>query len=221
MSSKTIPMTGALAAYVAEMGVREHPVLQRCREETAALGTLSVMQIAPEQGAFMGLLARLMDARRYIEIGTFTGYSALSIALALPEDGQVDALDINDEFMNRARNYWKIAGQEHKIKGHVGPALETLDRLIHDAKTKPYDFAFIDADKTGYDAYYERILTLLRPGGLIVLDNVLWSGNVANLEDHSPDTVALRALNAKLKGDERVDVALLPMVDGIFLCRKR
>ena len=217
---KTVNFSDAVLDYATAHGVREHPVLKRCREETAAMGGIAVMQIAPEQGAFMALAAKLMNAKRYIEVGTFTGYSALSVALALPGDGRVDALDVSEEYMTRARAYWHDAGQAKKITGHVGPALVTLDRLLKEA-AGAYDFAFIDADKTSYDAYYERMLMLLRPGGLIALDNVLWSGKVADGADTTADTVALRSLNRKIKDDQRVDIALLPITDGIFLCRKR
>jgi predicted O-methyltransferase YrrM len=179
------------------------------------------MQISPEQGAFMALTAQLMNAKRYIEVGTFTGYSALSIALVLPDDGHVDALDISEEYMAKARGYWAAGKQERKITGHVRPAVETLDRFLNEGQAGRYDFAFIDADKAGYDAYYERMLKLVRPGGLIAIDNVLWSGKVADPSDTSEDTVAIRRLNTKIKGDARVDTVLLPVADGIFMCRKR
>jgi predicted O-methyltransferase YrrM len=218
---KTVNFSDAVLDYVVDVGVREHAVLKSCREKTAAMGRLAVMQIAPEQGAFMAMTARLMNAKRYIEVGTFTGYSALSIALALPDDGHVDALDISEEYMGVARGYWSEAGQSRKITGHVAPAVATLDRFVSEGAQNKYDFAFIDADKTGYDAYYERMLKLVRPGGLIAIDNVLWSGNVVNESDHSADTVALRALNAKIKNDARVDTVLVPFADGIFMCRKR
>jgi predicted O-methyltransferase YrrM len=218
---KTINFTDAVIDYVVDTGVREHPVLRKCREETAAMGGVAIMQIAPEQGAFMALTAQLMNARRYIEVGTFTGYSALSVALALPEDGHVDALDISEEYMGRAREYWREAGQARKITGHVGPALATLDRFLGEGKDGRYDFAFIDADKASYDAYYERMLKLVRPGGLIAIDNVLWSGKVADPSDTSNETRAIKGLNAKVKGDTRVDTVLLPLADGVFLCRKR
>jgi predicted O-methyltransferase YrrM len=218
--SKFIRMSEALHDYVVAYGAREHPILKKCREETAAMGGIAVMQIAPDQGALMAMIAKLTNARRYIEVGTFTGYSALSIALALPEDGHVDALDLSEEYMAMARRYWAEAGQAHKIAGHVGPALVTLDRLLEE-RSGAYDFAFIDADKTSYDAYYERLLRLVRPGGVIALDNVLWSGRVADESDRSPDTVALRALNEKIRDDTRVDIVLAPVADGVFFCRKR
>jgi caffeoyl-CoA O-methyltransferase len=201
--------------------VREHPVLKTCREETVAMGGVSIMQIAPEQGAFMGMVAQLMNAKRYIEVGTFTGYSALAVGLALPDDGRVDALDISEEYMARARGYWAAAGLGAKITGHVGPAIQTMERLLKEGAGGRYDFAFIDADKASYDAYYENMLKLVRPGGLIAIDNVLWFGRVIDAADTSADTTALKALNAKIKGDKRVDTVLLPIADGIFMCRKR
>jgi len=218
---KTLSYTDAVFNYVIDVGVREHPVLATCRKETMAMGDVFQMQIAPEQGAFMALTAQLMNAKRYIEVGTFTGYSALAVALALPEDGHVDALDISEEYMAKARGYWAAAGQARKITGHVRPAVETLDRFLAEGKAGQYDFAFIDADKGSYDAYYERMLKLVRPGGLVAIDNVLWSGNVVKASDTSDSTVAIRKLNAKIKGDTRVDTVLLPVADGIFMCRKR
>lgn len=218
---KTLAYTDAVFNYVIDVGVREHPVLATCRKETMAMGGVSQMQIAPEQGAFMALTAQLMNAKQYIEVGTFTGYSALSVALALPDDGHVDALDISEEYMAKARGYWAAAGQSRKITGHVRSAVETLDKFLTEGRAGHYDFAFIDADKSSYDAYYERMLKLVRPGGLIAVDNVLWSGNVVNASDTSDSTVAIRKLNAKIKADSRVDTVLLPVADGIFMCRKR
>lgn len=217
----TITMTEDLLNYISAMGVREHPVLVKCRAETGAMGQVSIMQISPEQGAFMSMLVRLVGAKRCLEVGTFTGYSSLAVALALPEDGHVDACDVSEEFMTKARGYWKAADMAQKITGHVAPAVQTLDKFIADGKSGTYDFAFIDADKTSYDAYYERALTLLRRGGLIAIDNVLWSGKVADTKDRSPDTLALRAINAKVQNDQRVDLALVPISDGVMLARKR
>jgi predicted O-methyltransferase YrrM len=219
--AKGLPITDALLEYVIDTGVREHPIQTKCRTETASMGRVSIMQIAPEQGAFMGMIARLMNAKRYIEVGTFTGYSALSVALAMPDDGHVDALDISDEYMAVARGYWAAAGQAKKVTGHVAPALQTMERLLKEGGAKAYDFAFIDADKASYDAYYEMMLKLVRPGGLIAIDNVLWFGRIIDPADTSVDTMALKALNAKIKGDARVDTVLLPFADGIFMCRKR
>jgi caffeoyl-CoA O-methyltransferase len=178
------------------------------------------MQIAPEQGAFLALLAKAIGARRTLEIGTFTGYSALSVALALPPDGRVVSLDVNREFTDRARGYWKEAGMESKIDLRLGPALDSLDRMAA-AQEAPFDLAFIDADKSNYDAYYENALKLLRRGGVIALDNMLWSGAVADPTINDPDTSALRALNAKIHGDERVDMALATIADGVMLAWKR
>jgi predicted O-methyltransferase YrrM len=218
---KHLTLSDALLDYANDVGVREHPVQKKCRDETAAMGGVAIMQIAPEQGAFMGMVARLMNAKRYIEVGTFTGYSALSVALALPDGGHADALDISEEYMARARGHWAAAGLAQKITGHVAPALQTMERLLKEGGANAYDFAFIDADKSSYDAYYEMMLKLVRPGGLIAIDNVLWFGRVIDPADTSPDTTALKALNAKIKADARVDTVLLPFADGIFMCRKR
>jgi caffeoyl-CoA O-methyltransferase len=181
---------------------------------------MAMMQIAPEQGAFLSLLAKLTQARRYVEIGTFTGYSALSVALAMPEGGKVVALDVSKDFTDRARGYWKEAGVEGKIDLRLGPGLEALDKMIQSGEG-PFDLAFIDADKSNYDGYYERVLKLLRVGGLVALDNMLWSGAVANPKITDADTSALRALNAKIHADARVDMALATIGDGVMLARKR
>jgi predicted O-methyltransferase YrrM len=178
------------------------------------------MQIAPEQGAFLALLARLIGARRTLEIGTFTGYSALSVALALPEGGRVVALDVSREYTDRARRYWKEAAMENRIELRLGPGLVSLDGMI-EAGEGSFDMGFIDADKSNYDDYYERVLRLIRPGGVIALDNMLWSGAVADASITDPDTSALRALNAKIQADERVDMALATIADGVMLARKR
>ncbi|MGH6888768.1 MAG: O-methyltransferase [Rhizomicrobium sp.] len=217
--SRMIPVTAELMSYVQRTGAREHPVLARCREETAKLPNAN-MQIAPEQGAFLALLAKLVDARQSIEVGSFTGYSALSVALALPEGGRVVALDVSREYTDRAREYWREAGMNDRIELRLGPALDTLDRMI-ESREGPFDMAFIDADKSNYDCYYERVLQLLRPGGVIALDNMLWSGAVADPSITDADTSALRALNAKIQADERVDMALATIADGVMLARKR
>lgn len=219
--TKSLDLTPELLAYVAKVGVREHPALARCRAETAAMGGVSIMQIAPEQGALMAMLAKLVGAKRCLEIGTFTGYSSLAVALALPDGGHIDACDISDEYVGLARGYWREAEIERRITAHIGPAVATLDRFLKEGRAGTYDFIFIDADKTGYDAYYERGLELLRPGGLILIDNVLWFGRIIDPAAHDPDTLALRALNAKVHADMRVDVALLPLADGLTLARKR
>jgi caffeoyl-CoA O-methyltransferase len=216
---KSTNFSEAVIDYAVEVGVREHKALRACREDTAKMGEYAIMQICPEQGAFMAMVGKLMNAKRYIEVGTFTGYSALAMSLALPDDGHVDALDISEEYMEKARGYWRMAGREKHITGHVRPAIETLDKFVGEGRS--YDFAFIDADKVSYDAYYERMLKLVRTGGLIAIDNVLWSGNIVEKSDTSPSTLALRALNAKIKADSRVDTVLVPFADGIFMCRKR
>jgi caffeoyl-CoA O-methyltransferase len=214
-----ISATDEVYAYIARVGVREHPVLARCREDTAG-HPMSQMQIGPDQGAAMALIAQLIGAKRYLEIGTFTGYSALAVALALPADGKVVCCDVSKEFTDIARGYWEEAGVASKVELRLGPAVETLDRMI--AASEPaFDFAFIDADKSSYDAYYERALKLVRTGGLIALDNMLWSGLVADPDFHEFDTDALRALNDKIHADKRVDMALLAIGDGVMLARKR
>lgn len=217
--SRMIPVTAEVMSYVQRVGAREHPVLVQCREETAKMPNAN-MQIAPEQGAFLALLARLVGARRTIEIGSFTGYSALSVALVLPEDGQVVALDVSREYTDRARKYWRAAGMDRRIELRLGPAVDLLDRMIETGEG-PFDLAFIDADKSNYDSYYERVLQLLRQGGVIALDNMLWSGAVANPSITDPDTSALRSLNSKIHADPRVDMALATIADGVMLARKR
>ncbi len=219
--AKFVTMTDGIMAYLETVGVRETDVQRRCRAETAEMGRISGMQIAPEEGALLAMLARLMGARRCLEIGVFTGYSALTLALALPPDGTIDACDVSEEYTARARRYWDEAGVESKIRLHLRPAIETLDAFLSEGRAGTYDMAFIDADKTGYDAYYELCLALLRPGGLVAIDNVLWGGAVADPSNATPDTLALRALNAKIAADERVDVAMVHVSDGITLAAKR
>lgn len=219
--SRMIQWNETLAAYVGEVGVREHPILKRCRDETASIGRLAVMQIGPEQGAFMAFLTRTMGATRALEIGVFTGYSSLAVTLAMGAKGRLTACDINEEFVGKARGYWKAAGIESQIDMRMGPATQTLSALIADGRANTYDLAFIDADKGAYDAYYEGALKLVRPGGVILIDNTLWSGAVADPKAVDPDTVALRALNKKLHGDERIDYCLAPLGDGLTMCRRR
>jgi len=214
-----VKATDALMEYLSRVGAREHPAQRRCREEIQKL-PMAMMQIAPEQGAFLALLAQLTGATHCLEVGSFTGYSALSVALALPPNGHLVALDINKDFTDRAREYWREAGVDKKIDLRLGPALESLDRMIV-AREGPFDFAFIDADKGNYDNYYERTLRLLRTGGLIAFDNMLWSGAVADPKISDADTVALRTLNEKIHGDTRVDMALATIGDGVLLARKR
>lgn len=218
MSNRTLNLTDNLYQYLLQHSLREHPAQTALREATRTHERAS-MQIAPEQGQFMALLIRLIGARRTIEVGVFTGYSALTVALALPDDGRILACDISDDFTQVGKPYWQQAGVAHKIDLQLGPALGTLDAHLAAGEAGSYDFAFIDADKSNYDAYYERCLQLVRPGGLIAIDNVLWSGRVAAPAD-SADTAALQALNVRLHGDTRVDLSLLPLGDGLTLARK-
>ncbi len=221
MARRTLTLDDALYAYVIEHGVREHPELAALREATRDHPRAG-MQISPEQGQLMQLLVQMLGARRTIEVGVFTGYSALAVALALPDDGRVLACDISDEYTRVGRPYWKRAGVDHKIELVLEPAVNTLDARIAAGQGGQYDFAFIDADKSNYANYYERCLKLLRAGGLIALDNVLWSGRVAKpAEPGDADTLALQQLNNALRGDARIDIALLPIGDGLTLARKR
>ncbi len=220
MTRRPIEIDDRLHDYILAHSLREPEVLRRLREETAGRPEAN-MQIGPEQGQFMALLIELMGARRTLEIGTFTGYSALVVALALPPEGRVVACDVSEEYTAVARRYWAEAGVADKIELHLAPALETLDRLLAENQAGSFDFAFIDADKANYGAYYERALSLLRPGGLIAIDNVLWSGKVADKAASDPDTRAIQALNAALKDDSRITLSLLPLGDGLTLARKR
>jgi caffeoyl-CoA O-methyltransferase len=220
MTRRPTELTDALHAYLLANSLREPPLLARLRDETAKL-PMANMQIGPEQGQFMRLLVELIGAKRTIEIGTFTGYSALSVAMSLPKDGKLIACDISEEYTAIARRYWAEAGLAERIDLRLAPALKTLDGLIAKGGAGMFDFAFIDADKEGYDGYYERCLTLLRRGGLIAIDNVLWDGNVVDDSDQSPDTRAIRALNAKMLKDDRVTISLIPIGDGLMLARKR
>ena len=219
MNLRTLPIDDRLFQYVLDNSVREHPAQAALREATRTHPHAG-MQIAPDQGQFMALLIKLLGARRTIEIGTFTGYSALAVALALPDDGRVLACDISDEYTRIGRPFWQQAGVAHKIELVLAPAQETLDARLAAGEAASYDFAFIDADKANYDAYYERCLPLLRTGGLIAFDNMLWSGAVAK-PSTDPDTLALQALNTKLHRDERIDLSLLTVGDGLALARKR
>ena len=220
MSTRTIDLDDRLYDYLVAVGTREPEILARLRAETAQL-PLSIMQISPDQGQFMAMLARLIGAKRYLEVGTFTGYSSLAVALALPEDGHITACDVSEEFTSIARRYWAEAGVADRITLKLAPATETLEGLLAAGAAESFDFAFIDADKSNYDAYYERSLQLLRAGGLIAIDNVLWSGKPADPQADDPDTNAIRTLNAKIHADERVDICLVPIGDGLTLARKR
>ena len=220
MSNRSIMLTDSLYEYMTDVSLRESPLLLALREETSEL-TQRSMQISPEQGQFMALLARLTGARRCLEVGVFTGYSSLVTALALPDDGSIVACDVSEEWTAVARRYWREAGVAHKIELRLAPATETLDDLLAQGRAGTFDFAFIDADKTNYLAYYERTLALLRTGGLALVDNTLWSGRVADPEVADADTVALRHFNEVLHRDERIDLSLLPLGDGLTVVRKR
>ena len=216
MSTGILNLTNDLRDYLWEKGMKEHPALEELREETAQLPE-SVMQICPEQGALMANLVRLMSAKRTIEIGTFTGYSALAVALALPEDGKIVACDISEEWTSIGRKKWEQAGISDKIDLRIGPALETLEELLEDGHETSFDFAFIDADKANYLDYYKKCLRLVRKGGVIAIDNVLWSGAVINSEINDDDTKAIRELNDFLAQDDRVSLSMVPIGDGLTL----
>jgi predicted O-methyltransferase YrrM len=219
MSSRTLNLTEPMYAYLLEHGVRESPALAALREKTRPMRAAG-MQISPEQGAFMALLVRLLGARRTLEVGTFTGYSALAVAEALPDAGRVTACDVSEEWTSVGVAAWQAAGVDHKIDLKLAPALETLDHLLEQGAADRYDFMFIDADKANYDGYYERGLKLVRPGGVIAVDNVLWGGSVADAERQDEDTRAIRALNDKIRNDPRVDMVMLPIGDGLTLARR-
>lgn len=220
MSSRTLNLDDSLYGYLKENSLREPDVLRRLREETAGL-PMGRMQISPEQGQFMALLIGATGARRCLEVGTFTGYSALACALALPADGELVALDTSAEWTAIGRRYWEEAGMAGRIRLLLGPAAATLRRLRADGRDGTFDFMFVDADKPGYADYVEQGWHLLRPGGLIAIDNVLWSGRVADPAATDDDTAAIRALNAALHVDERFDLSMLPLGDGLTLLRKR
>ncbi|HEU4811374.1 MAG TPA: class I SAM-dependent methyltransferase [Nocardioides sp.] len=220
MTNKTIGLSDELAAYVVKVGAREPDVLARLREETAALPQHR-MQISPEEGSFLAMLVELTGARRCIEVGTFTGYSSTAVALALPDDGMIVCCDVSEDWTSLARKYWDEAGVASKIDLRIAPAAETLDELLAAGEADTYDFAFVDADKAGYDGYYERLLRLVRPGGLIAFDNTLWGGAVLDENAEDEDTRAIQALNTKLAGDERISLCLLPVADGVTLARRR
>jgi caffeoyl-CoA O-methyltransferase len=220
MTGRQVALTDRLQDYIRTHSLREPPVLAELRAETATLPRAG-MQISPEQGQFMALLIELTGARRTIEVGTFTGYSSLAVALALPREGRLIACDVSEEYTAVARRYWAKAGVADKIELRLGPALETLDGLLAAGEAGRFDFAFVDADKENYLGYYERCLTLLRQGGLLAVDNVLWSGDVADPKSKDSDTTAIRALNDRIVADERVTMTLLPIGDGLTLARKR
>jgi predicted O-methyltransferase YrrM len=219
MANRRTAIDDTLYAYVVAHGVREHPAQAGLRGATRAQPHAG-MQIGPDQGQFLGLLTRIANVRRAIEVGVFTGYSALSVALAMPDDGYLLACDVSEEYTRVGRPFWEQAGVAHKIDLRLAPAVQTLDAQLAAGAAGSFDFAFIDADKSSYDAYYERCLKLLRPGGVVAIDNVLWGGSVARLAEDA-DTLALQALNEKIHADERVDMTMLPIGDGVTLARKR
>jgi predicted O-methyltransferase YrrM len=221
MSTLPTPITEAVHRYILATSIRDTPALARLREETLKVGELARMQISPEQGQLMALLVETIGARRLLEIGTFTGYSALVCALALPPDGKLVACDTSEEWTSVARRHWQEAGVASKIDLRLAPALDTLKALLGEGRAGSFDMAFIDADKTNYDAYYEQCLKLVRVGGLIGIDNTLWLGRVADPSDQSPDTAAIRALNAKIARDERVSMSQITIGDGFTLARRR
>ena len=220
MNQKTLNLNEPLYDYLLENSLREPEILHQLRAETAKL-PMSRMQIAPEQGQLMALLLKLIGAKKTLEIGVFTGYSTLVTALALPEDGKVIACDKDERYTAIAQKYWQQAKVEHKIDLRIAPAKETLEQLIASGQENSFDFAFVDADKRGYEYYYEQCLKLVRTGGLIAIDNVLWSGRVANPEDTDKRTVAIREFNQKLHQDQRVTISLVPIADGLTLAMKR
>jgi caffeoyl-CoA O-methyltransferase len=218
VSDKFIRMTPELHSYVERHSVRHDPVMERLVRETAALGEIAQMQIAPDQGMFLTLLVRAIGARSAVEVGTFTGYSAISIARGLPENGRLICCDVSEEWTTIAQRYFREAGVDAKIDLRIAPALETLRALPPATR---FDFAFVDADKTSYAAYYEEILARLRPGGLLGIDNVLWGGKVIDSTDDSESTRAIRSINDHIAEDERVDAVMLPIADGLTLVCKR
>jgi len=221
LSTRSIGLEEKLYSYLKDHSLREDPLLEELRAETAKMPQAN-MQIAPEQGQFMALLARMIGARRYLEVGTFTGYSALAVTQAMPAQGETTCLDISEEWTTIARRYWIRAGLADRIHLHLRPAAETLESLIRDGWSGDYDMAFIDADKTGYADYYESCITLVRPGGLILIDNTLWDGEVVRpVEQQDEDTRAICAINERVHADQRVDVSLVPIGDGLTIARKR
>ncbi|MBD2165126.1 class I SAM-dependent methyltransferase [Calothrix membranacea FACHB-236] len=219
MTNQTQALEPNLYNYLLSVSLREPEILVQLRQETAQ-HPMARMQIAPEQGQFMALLVQLINAKKTLELGVFTGYSTLVVALALPSDGKIVACDVSEEFTAIARRYWQQAGVADKIDLHIAPALDTLDKLLQAGEAATFDFAFIDADKSNYDAYYERSLQLIRPGGLIAIDNVLWSGRVADPQVQDNRTKRIRAFNQKLHQDPRINLSLVPIADGLTLAVK-
>ncbi len=213
-------LSSELYGYLLSMGLREPDMLQQLREATEK-EDMSVMRSAPEQGQFMAMLLRLTKARRVLEIGTYTGYATLWMALALPDDGEIVSCDVSEQWTALARHYWAVAGVDKKIHLHLRPAMETLQTLLTEGGQGRFDFVFIDADKINYQAYFEACMQLVRPGGLIVVDNVLWGGGVIDPANHEASTEAIRIFNQSLVNDARIDICMLPVADGITLAQKR
>ena len=220
MSSKTLGLSDELSAYLQQVSLRDSELLARLRDETSGM-PMAGMQVSAEQGQFMQLLVKALGIRRAIEIGVYTGYSSLCVALAMPDDGRIIACDISEEWTSVAQRYWQEAGVAHKIQLRLAPALETLDIMLENKLNNSFDFAFIDADKTSYKDYYERALALIRPGGLIAIDNTLWNGAVVDESNQTDDTVAIREFNTLVHADKRVDISMLPIGDGLTLALKR
>jgi len=220
VDNQSIGLNADLYDYLLNNGLREPEILQQLRAATEK-EELSVMRSAPEQGQFMALLLRLMGAKRVVEVGTYTGYATLWMALALPEDGKIVSCDVSEQWTAVGQSHWAAAGVADKIDLHLRPALETLQRLLNKGEQESFDFAFIDADKINYSAYFEACLQLLRPGGLIVVDNVLWGGSVIDETNHEESTEAIRAFNQQLRTDSRIELNMLPVADGITLAMKR
>ena len=220
MSNRTLAISESIYQYLCDHSLREDPILKELRDHTYDMEERA-MQIAPEQGQFMQMLIKLIGAKNTIEVGVFTGYSSLAIALALPEDGRIVACDVNPQYTSVAEKFWVSAGVREKIDLRIGPARDTLSELISDdGLANTFDFAFIDADKVNYDHYYELCLELIRPGGLITVDNVLWGGATADDSINDTDTTSIRSLNDKLHRDERIDLSLVPIGDGLTLAMK-
>jgi predicted O-methyltransferase YrrM len=220
MTNSTLGLENQLYDYLLSISLREPDILQQLREETAK-HPMAMMQIAPEQGQFMEMLVQLMGVTKALEVGVFTGYSSLCIALALPSHGHIIACDISEEYTAIARRYWEAAGVANKISLQLGPATNTLDKLIAEGQAGTFDFVFIDADKENYDVYFEQSLKLVRNGGLIVIDNVLWSGRVADPKVQDESTLAIRTFNDKLRNDPRITLSVVPIADGLTLALKR
>lgn len=220
MGKENLGLDKPLYEYLLSVSLRESEVLAKLRQETSQ-HSASIMQISPDQGQFMALLIKLLGATKTLDIGVFTGYSSLVVAIALPETGKIIACDRDPQATAIARRYWQEAGVAHKIDLRLAPALQTLDNLIAEGQVNSFDFAFIDADKRNYPNYYERALTLLRPGGIVAIDNVLWFGSVADPQDTDKRTIAIREFNQKLHQDPRVDISMLAIADGLTLALKK